>query len=80
MNFYNKSCDIFEFSAEELRQILSGKFNSFECLYCNGTGWENWNEEGDDLKPGKSVSKDRVTGRCEECHGLGCNFKLDGNV
>jgi hypothetical protein len=66
MNFYLDS--------EEIRSILqnAGKIKKDgRCIHCNGTGYQNWNEEGGDIKPGKRNSTDRCDGECEDCEGVG---------
>ncbi len=60
--------------SEDIRYILqnAGKIKKDgKCIYCNGTGWENWDEEGEDVKPGRTTKSDRDEGECEKCQGVG---------
>lgn len=62
------------FNSEEVRYILqnAGKIKEDgRCIHCNGTGWENWNEEGEDIQFGRRSNTDRCEGECEECQGVG---------
>ena len=40
-------------------------------IYCGGTGWQNWDENGNDIKFGQTSDPDRCDGECEECEGVG---------
>ena len=65
---------VFHLNSEEIRDILqnAGKTKkNGRCIHCNGTGWQNWDEEGNDVKPGHSSNTDRCEGECEECKGVG---------
>lgn len=60
--------------ASEIRFLLqnAGKIKKDgRCIECNGTGWQNWDENGEDIKPGKSSSIDRDSGECDDCNGVG---------
>lgn len=64
----------FYFNSEDLRNLLqnAGRIKSdCRCIYCDGTGMENWNENGEDIKPGTSSDSNRANGECEVCQGLG---------
>lgn len=64
----------FRFDSEEVRDLLQRAHKIKEeskCLECEGTGWENWDEWGDDVRPGKSSRPDRDSGECESCKGVG---------
>lgn len=64
----------FYLTSEEVRSILqnAGKIKKDgRCIHCNGTGYENWNENGEDIKPGHTSDPDRCEGECEECEGVG---------
>ena len=74
---YNSKWKIFQFSVEEMKLLLSGKFSTFKCIACNGTGVQNWSEDGDDVCPGWSDREDRESGDCDECQGVGQNFKIN---
>tara|TARA_R110002049_G_scaffold171750_1_gene338551 strand:+ start:296 stop:505 length:210 start_codon:yes stop_codon:yes gene_type:complete len=45
-----------------------------KCGACNGTGWENWDGNGEDVKAGRRGSTDRAEGECEDCKGVGYVF------
>ena len=47
--------------------------NDCLCETCKGTGYQNWNENGEDIKPGKLTEwvEDRMDGNCEVCLGVG---------
>jgi hypothetical protein len=60
--------------AEGIRYILqnAGKIKKDgRCIECNGTGWQNWDESGGDIRPGLSNDNDRAWGECETCNGVG---------
>jgi len=44
-----------------------------KCKTCDGTGFLNWNEDGEDIQPGKLKKwvEERTDGICEECQGIG---------
>jgi len=59
---------------EEFRGLLKDAYKikrDAKCSNCNGTGYENWSANGDDIKPGRTSNPDRCDGLCEECNGLG---------
>ena len=58
------------YDTEEMRGAILGK-GWKGCLSCNHSGLENWNDDGDDLRPGHSSDPDRCNGDCETCDGLG---------
>ena len=61
--------------SEEFRSlILTPKNRQTECDNCRGTGWENWDECGNDLQPGRSYDPKRVNGECQDCRGIGYAF------
>ena len=63
-----------DYTSEEIRYILqnAGKIKQDgKCIECDGTGWHNYNEEGEDIKPGYSYDKDRGNDKCEKCKGIG---------
>jgi hypothetical protein len=61
--------------SEEFRNlILTPKEKQIECNNCKGTGWENWDENGDDIRVGRSYSSKRVDGECQDCKGIGYVF------
>jgi len=64
------------FEPEEIRNIIHNahKIKEFnKCPLCDGIGWENWDEDGGDIKPGRLTSYDqnRNEGECENCNGVG---------
>ncbi len=62
------------YGSKDIRYILqnAGKIKAdCRCIQCNGTGRENWNEEGEDVRPGSSTNPDRINGECEKCDGIG---------
>lgn len=59
------------FSKDEMRQTILGKARWTRCLSCDATGWENWDENGSDVKSGTSSNPERCNGECENCEGLG---------
>jgi hypothetical protein len=64
-------------SSEQIRYIIqnAGKIkDDCKCIVCNGTGWVSWDENGEDVKAGKTSSLDRDYGECEECFGIGYIF------
>lgn len=68
------------YSSQEIRFILqnSGKIkDNGKCIYCDGHGYINWNENGQDIQKGFSYDKNRENAKCESCHGIGYtwNFK-----
>jgi hypothetical protein len=59
------------FTRDDMRATILGKMSWSRCLQCGGTGWENWSENGDDIRSGLSNQSDRCNGECENCEGLG---------
>ena len=66
---------IHRISAEVLRETILGKATWSRCPMCEGTGVENYDEDGEDPKPGYPMSQDRQVETCEECEGLGFNHR-----
>lgn len=64
-------------SIDEFKSLIAGNFKTFRCLQCDGTGCENWNEDGDDVRPGYSSSNDRENGSCEVCRGIGYKIHIN---
>jgi len=67
----------FNLTSIQLRDFLqnSGKIKKDGiCINCFGTGWENWNEKGEDVKSGRTSDENRCEGECEFCNGLGFIF------
>ena len=61
--------------SEEFRNlILTPEEKQTECDNCKGTGWESWNEDGEDVKVGRSNDSKRVDGECQDCKGIGYVF------
>ena len=61
-------------NSEDVRYLLhnAGKIKrDGVCIECSGTGWTNWDEEGNDVKFGRRTSTDRDEGECEKCDGVG---------
>lgn len=54
-----------------LRDTILGKIQWRQCPSCNGSGIENWNEDGEDIRPGHTSDPERCNGDCENCDGLG---------
>lgn len=59
------------FHATEMRDIVSGKTPYHHCVACEGSGYENWDEDGSDLKPNRSADPTRENGMCQTCGGAG---------
>ena len=61
--------------SEEFRNlIITTKQQQTQCQNCKGTGWENWDENGEDIKFGRSNDSKRVDGECQTCKGIGFVF------
>ena len=75
--FYSEQLNCFLLRAEDLRAVIIGKVVYGQCPQCNGTGRENWNEDGEDVRPGHSNDPARETGNCENCEGVGYIVKQD---
>ena len=56
---------------ETLRGTILGKIIWHPCPMCNCAGIQNWDENGEDIKAGRTNDKNRVSGKCENCDGLG---------
>jgi len=48
-----------------------GKLVWKKCPQCEGSAWENWDENGEDVKGGHSENPERCNGVCENCDGIG---------
>ena len=59
------------FTIEDMRDTILGKMPWRKCPICDGTGFENWDEDGGDVKSGRSGNPDRTEGECENCDSLG---------
>lgn len=63
------------FSEDDVRYLIlnAEKIKQNKCSDCDGTGHQNWNDDGEDIKPGKldSYNENRVDGPCESCQGIG---------
>lgn len=77
MEFYCEKLNSFLMRAEDLRAIITGKIVYGSCPLCNGTGRINWNEDGEDTKPGPSNDPSREEGNCDNCEGVGFIIKID---
>lgn len=64
---------MYYYSAEDLRNIIlnAHKIKQFNrCNQCQTTGVENWDDDGEDVKPGYG-GPERTTGVCQCCDGVG---------
>lgn len=64
----------FFLGSDEVRYLIqyAGRIKrDGKCVECDGTGYTNWDEDGGDIKYGKTDKKDRISGECEECNGVG---------
>ena len=55
----------FHLDSDDIRYLLqnAGKIKKEgRCIECGGIGWQNWDENGEDIKNGKSSSIDRDYG------------------
>lgn len=59
------------FHSTEVQKIFSGETPYQKCMTCDGSGYQNWDGDGTDVKPGRSESDDRENGACESCLGAG---------
>ena len=60
-----------DYPGEILRSTILGKTKWVQCPVCLSSGYENYNGEGEDVRPGISYDPDRSSGECENCGGLG---------
>ena len=61
----------FEFSGEEVKLLVNGKFQTRKCTVCDGLGHVFVTEDGHVVsKP----SEDTVEDDCEDCSNLGFNL------
>ena len=59
------------FTVEDMRDTILGKTKWSKCPLCEGTGLENWDELGENVRAGYSSDPDRYTDTCQNCEGLG---------
>ena len=59
------------FTREQMRMTILGKAGWIKCMSCDGTGFENWDEDGHDIKSGRTEDQNRTDGECENCGSLG---------
>lgn len=61
------------YNGEIGKGFILGDVEYRKCKLCEGTGFQNWDESGNDIKsgPGDSEGANRITGKCAVCHGLG---------
>lgn len=62
------------FTSQEIRDMLINAHKikrQHKCYMCNGTGYVNGNEDGEDVRPGYSDKEGRNTEECEDCDGVG---------
>ena len=55
------------FDSRTMRDTILGKISWRKCPQCDGTGYENWDEDGGDVKSGQSGNPNRATGLCDNC-------------
>ncbi len=65
------------FTKQEMADTIKGKTKWRKCINCEGSGWENWDEYGLDVKHGMSDKPERCNGECEDCNGLGYVVEYD---
>jgi len=58
-------------SKQMLHDTIMGKLVWKKCPQCEGSAWENWDENGEDVKGGHSENPERCNGVCENCDGIG---------
>lgn len=58
-------------SKQILRNTILGKITWKPCPMCDGTMYQNWDQNGNDVKSGRSDDNDRCTSECENCNGIG---------
>lgn len=59
------------FTKQEMIDTIKGKMKWRKCLNCEGSGWENWDEDGCDVRHGMTSNPERCSGECEDCNGIG---------
>lgn len=59
------------YTMEQMRDTIIGKKKWRRCETCGATGYENWNEDGYDIRSGRTNDAKRCEGECEACSGLG---------
>ena len=59
------------FSMDIMRDTITGKAEWRRCETCGSTGYENWDEDGYDVRSGRSGDVNRCEGECGICNGLG---------
>lgn len=62
-----------DYAGEIVRGIILGTTDYRKCPLCEGTGFQNWDENGNDVKSGRGDlgTEIRSTGECDNCDGLG---------
>lgn len=66
-----------ENTREVMRKTILGKIIWKPCPNCAGSGYENWDENGKDIRPGKTKDIDRDWGKCENCNDLGFVISME---
>lgn len=63
----------YEFTKEELLDIIFGKVHYLKCPSCDNNGWEYWNENGEGVGPypRPEWGNNYNYGECANCDGLG---------
>lgn len=59
------------FTIDDMRATILGQTPWKKCPQCEGTGYENWDENGTDIKSGRTGDPNRTDGECENCNSLG---------
>ena len=54
-----------------LAKELAGKVDFMKCNLCKGTGYINYEDEGNDIISGESKNLNRINEECSNCEGLG---------
>lgn len=55
------------FTKEDMKDTILGKISWRRCPVCEGTGFENWDADGSDIRSGRTGDPERVEGECENC-------------
>jgi hypothetical protein len=61
-------------STDQLKSLILNAHKVKEnnrCEQCLGTGYENWNENGEDIRHGQTSDPSRANGVCQICDGIG---------
>jgi len=56
---------------EAMSHFESGKVDFMKCNLCKGTGYINYEDEGNDIISGESKNLNRINEECSNCEGLG---------